>query len=77
MSDFPLNYQTINVTRESEYERQRRLRKIDLEILWPICKEKAIDLDHAKAAFAYHAFHDRAWWDIRETEMIDIINGLK
>ena len=39
----------------------RRLRKLDLDIMWPICKEKAIDLDHAKAAFAYHAFHDRAW----------------
>jgi len=38
-----------------------RQRAIDLEILWPSCCEMAADLDHAKAAFALHAFNDPAW----------------
>lgn len=38
-----------------------RLRRLDLEILWPTCKGLAPDLDHAKACFATHAFRDRAW----------------
>ncbi len=38
-----------------------RQRSIDLDILWPICCEQACDLDHAKMAFAVHAFHDPAW----------------
>ena len=45
-----------------------RQRAIDLEILWPICKENARDLDHAKAAFAMHAFDDlRAGSNITDT----------
>ena len=39
----------------------RRLRRIDMQVLWPACVEKAPDLDHAKAAFAAHAFNDPAW----------------
>ncbi len=38
-----------------------RCRSIDLQILWPTCREHARDLTHAKAAFANHAFNDRAW----------------
>lgn len=38
-----------------------RQRKIDMDILWPVCVEQACDLDHAKAAFAMHAFNDEAW----------------
>lgn len=38
-----------------------RCRKTDLEVLWPTCVEQARDLDHAKAAFAVHAFNDPAW----------------
>lgn len=40
---------------------RKRQREIDLLILWPKCVELAPDLDHAKAAFAMHAFNDRAW----------------
>ena len=39
----------------------KRQRAIDLDILWPICKAKAPDIDHARAAFAVHAFNDPAW----------------
>ena len=38
-----------------------RCRKTDLDVLWPSCVSQARDLDHAKAAFAVHAFHDPAW----------------
>jgi hypothetical protein len=42
-----------------------RQRRIDIEMLWPACKAAAIsngsDLQHAKAAFAFHAYHDPAW----------------
>lgn len=38
-----------------------RQRAIDLRILWPACKEGAASIDHARAAFALHAFNDPAW----------------
>ncbi len=38
-----------------------RQRKIDLMCLWPACVRQARDLDHARAAFAVHAFNDPAW----------------
>jgi hypothetical protein len=41
-----------------------RQRRIDLDILWPICRREANDLDHAKAAFAVHAYHDPAWLEL-------------
>ena len=51
-------------------------RKIDLDILWPVCREQAPDLDHAKAAFAVHAFNDRAWTVLGDDEIERIIDGL-
>ena len=36
-----------------------RQRKIDMEILWPILKEKYSD--SAKTLFVYHAHRDTAW----------------
>lgn len=54
-----------------------RLRSIDIKILWPICKEKARDLDSAKAAFAVHAFNDVPWKFIGEAETYRIIDGLE
>ena len=47
----------------------QRQRAIDLRILWPVCKENAQDLDHARAAFAYHAFHDQAWVCLGDREI--------
>ena len=55
---------------------RQRQRAIDLRILWPACKENAADLDHAKAAFARHAFHDAAWTCLGEDEIKRRINEL-
>jgi hypothetical protein len=55
------------------HERQRA---IDLQILWPSCRDLAPDLDHARAAFAVHAFHDRAWMSLGEDEIIRRIDRL-
>ena len=52
-------------------------RRIDLKILWPQCVAQASDLDHAKAAFAFHAFHDRAWMVLGEERMKELIDGLE
>jgi hypothetical protein len=53
-----------------------RQRTIDLDILWPSCKNLAPDLDHAKAAFAVHAYHDPAWLELGEDAIYDFIDGL-
>jgi hypothetical protein len=53
-----------------------RLRRIDIELLWPTCRDKAQNLDHARAAFAVHAFHDRAWLVLGDDEILEIIDGL-
>lgn len=53
------------------------LRKIDLKILWPACKAQARDMEHAKAAFAAHAFNDRAWTFLGERAVYDFIEGLE
>ena len=54
----------------------RQCRRIDLKILWPICKEKARDSDHAKATFAMHAFNDPAWLFLGENEIKRQIDAL-
>ena len=57
---------------------RKRQRAIDLEILWPQCCELAPDLDHAKAAFAMHAFHDHAWTaDYSHDELKDYIDQMR
>ena len=33
----------------------KRQRSIDIAILWPSCKKLAPDIDHARAAFTFHA----------------------
>jgi len=54
-----------------------RQRDIDLKILWPTCKREADDLDHAKMAFAYHAFHDHAWLCLGHDEIKRRIDNLQ
>jgi hypothetical protein len=54
-----------------------RQRAIDLEILWPECVKHGQDLDHAKAAFAYHAFNDEAWLCLGDEEIKRRIDNLK
>jgi len=60
-----------------------RQRQIDIMILWPRCKQQAIEmgkeppLDWAKVAFMVHAKMDPAWVDeFSEDEIEDIIDGL-
>jgi hypothetical protein len=53
-----------------------RQRQIDLDILWPVCKQQAPDLDTAKAAFAFHAYRDRAWLCLGEDEIYRRISEL-
>ncbi len=55
----------------------KRQRAIDLQILWPSCREVAQgNLDAARAAFAVHAFQDEAWLCLGEDEIKRIIDGL-
>lgn len=54
-----------------------RQRRIDMQILWPICVQGANDLDHAKAAFAIHAFTDPAWLELGEDALFDAIDRLE
>lgn len=51
-------------------------RAIDLKILWPICCEMTHDLEHAKAAFAVHAFEDEAWTCLGHEEIVAQIDAL-
>jgi hypothetical protein len=50
-----------------------RQRRIDLEILWPICKENARDIQHAREAFYIHAQLDPAWCELSEQEILDLL----
>lgn len=54
-----------------------RMRQYDRTILWPSCVELAPDIDHAKAAFAFHAFHDPAWLTLGEQEITRQIDQLE
>ena len=39
----------------------RQQRSVDLRILWPICKEKALNLEQARQLFMLHAIADPCW----------------
>ncbi len=54
----------------------KRQREIDLQILWPVCRDSAKDIDHAKAAFAFHAFNDKAWTCLGEQKICSLIDAL-
>ena len=54
-----------------------RCRKIDMEVLWPSCKAQARDLDHAKAAFAIHAFNNPAWMFLGRDAVRRFIDDLR
>jgi hypothetical protein len=54
-----------------------RQRRIDMQILWPLCVKQASSADHAKAAFALHAYNDPAWTCLGEDEIYRIIEGLQ
>jgi hypothetical protein len=54
-----------------------RQRALDLKILWPQCCRAAPDLEHAKAAFAFHAYHDKAWRELGEGGIFRFIDRLE
>ena len=57
---------------------RQRQRQIDMDMLWPICCAHAPrPPDHAKAAFAVHALHDRAWQALGEEETLRFIDRLE
>jgi hypothetical protein len=53
-----------------------RQRRIDIDILWPSCRDQAHDLEQARMAFAMHAFHDKAWLCLGENEIMRQIGEL-
>jgi hypothetical protein len=53
-----------------------RLRRIDLQVLWPTCVQQAASLTDAKAAFAAHVFNDPAWQVLGLQEIAKTIDGL-
>lgn len=55
----------------------RRQRELDIEILWPSCRDAAPDLDTAHAMFAIHVSMDDAWRAITAREAKHTIDGLK
>ncbi len=54
----------------------KRQRRIDIDILWPICKNYASSIDKAREVFLFHTDLDPAWDDISLDERISIINKL-
>ena len=54
-----------------------RLRRIDMNILWPTCKKLSPSLDQAKAIFALHAYNDPAWQYLGESSIYNIIDNLQ
>ncbi len=54
----------------------RRLRSIDIKILWPTIKRMAKDLDTARIGFRLHIQSDYAWQVLTDQEIDQIISGL-
>lgn len=54
-----------------------RQRRIDLQILWPMCKDYAHDLEEAREVFLFHAVNDYAWLSLGHEEIIKVIERLK
>jgi hypothetical protein len=55
---------------------RQRQRRIDLDILWPLCREKARDLQGAKIAFALHCHNDPAWIELGPDHIAQVIDAL-
>lgn len=52
-------------------------RKRDIELLWPVCRQNAKDIYHAKAAFRLHCAHDKAWLELEREHVDKIIETLE
>lgn len=55
----------------------RRCRRLDVQLMWPACKQATQDLSRARAAFACHALNDRAWLVLGEEEVCRRIDCLQ
>lgn len=56
---------------------RKRQRQIDIDILWPTCKEQANNISHARGIFYIHCMMDEAWTrDYKPTQIVQIIEGL-
>lgn len=57
---------------------RKRQRAIDLQILWPVCVQKAPDINIARRAFMLHCINDSAWnIDFTEEELRAYIDKLE
>jgi hypothetical protein len=53
-------------------------RNMDLNYLWPACKEQADTIEQAKAVFAMHALRDACWIKFYGKEgLLDFIDRLE
>jgi len=59
-------------------EWRKRLRSLDMALLWPEFLREARDTNHAKAAFMFHCVRDSAWTkDYSEADLVSFINALE
>lgn len=56
---------------------RERQRSLDIELLWPCCRELAASLDEARAVFAVHCFMDPAWRCLGDEEICRRIDLLR
>ena len=54
----------------------RRLRRIDLEIVWPAGKKAAQNIATAREMFLYHTSIERAWQILGDVERRKIVKEL-
>lgn len=55
----------------------QRRRRIDLQILWPVCKANAKSLEAAKVAFSAHVYNDPAWAELDGEHLRQIVAALE
>lgn len=53
------------------------LRRKDIEILWPSCKEVALDMDRTRDAFLVYVRGNKAWTVLDDHEIACIVAGLR
>lgn len=53
-----------------------RLRRTDIEILWPILRAHAPSLEAARHAFAVHIFYNQAWMVLSQHDIDILISKL-
>lgn len=56
---------------------RKRQRDLDIEILWPVCKQECLCLADARRAFFYHCCMDPAWFEVEDNVIINYINELE